>query len=360
MLDAVRDLVSIESPTADLPSIRRVVEHTEAWLAARLGTAPEVVVRDGRPHLRWNPGGDVVLVGHLDTVWPLGTLARWPFSVSEGRATGPGVFDMKAGVVIAAEAVASLADPSRVTLLLNTDEETGSGTSRGLVEETARGCRAALVCEPAHDGAVKTGRKGVGMYGVTVTGRAAHAGLDPENGVNATVELAHQVLAVAALNDPANGTTVTPTVASSGTVGNTVPPSASLYVDVRATSAAALDAVDARLRALAPVLPGAVVTLTGGVNRPPLEPRMSRDLYALAVEAAREAGIDDLRDCTVGGGSDGNFTAGIGVPTLDGLGAVGAGAHSEGEWADVAELPRRAALLAALLRRLTQGVDITK
>jgi glutamate carboxypeptidase len=354
MLDAVADLVSIESPTADLPSIRRVVEHTEAWLAARLGSAPRVVVREGRPHLLWNGDDpDVVIVGHLDTVWPLGTLDRWPFRATDGRATGPGVFDMKAGVVIAAEAVASLADPGRVALLLTTDEETGSPTSRALVEETARGCRAALVCEPPQDGAVKTARKGVGMYTVAVTGRAAHAGLEPENGVNATVELAHQVLAVTALNDPASGTTVTPTVAASGTVGSTVPPEASVYVDVRATSATALEEVDRALRRLAPVLPGAKVELRGGINRPPLERAMASGLYDLAVAAAAAAGVAGLRECAVGGGSDGNFIAGIGVPTLDGLGAVGGGAHAEGEWVDVAELPRRAAMLAALLRRLT-------
>ena len=352
MLDAVADLVSLESPTADLPSIRRIVEHAEAWLRGRLGTAPEVVTGDGRPHLRWNPGADVVVIGHLDTVWPLGTLARWPFAVDDGRATGPGVFDMKAGVVIAVEAIASLADPGAVTLLLTTDEETGSPTSRALVEETARGARAALVCEPPKDGAVKTARKGVGMYDLTVTGRAAHAGLEPEKGVNATVELAHQALAIAALDDPANGTTVTPTTATSGTVVNTVPPSATLHVDVRATSRHALETVDAALRSLTPVLPGAALTMSGGVNRPPFERAMAEGLYALAREAATEAGIGDLAECMVGGGSDGNFTAGLGVPTLDGLGAVGDGAHAEGEWVDVAALPRRAALLTALLRRL--------
>ena len=353
MLDAVADLVSIESPTANLPAVRRVVEHTEAWLARRLGSAPDVVVVEGRPHLLWNAAGArVLVVGHLDTVWPLGTLGRWPFRVDGGRATGPGVFDMKAGVAIAVEAIASWPDPGGVALLLTTDEETGSPTSRSLVEESARGRRAALVCEPAHEGAVKTGRKGVGMYSVIVTGRAAHAGLDPENGVNATVELAHQVLALAALNDPANGTTVTPTVAAGGTVGNTVPASASLYVDVRATTAAALDGADRAVRSLTPVLRGARVEVTGGVNRPPLERAMAADLYAVARDAAVETGLGELRECAVGGGSDGNFTAGIGVPTLDGLGAVGAGAHSEGEWVDVAELPRRAALLGALLRRL--------
>lgn len=353
MLDAVADLVSIESPTADLPAVRRVVAHTEALLASRLGQAPRVVTVDGRPHLLWNGGAEILVVGHLDTVWPLGTLDRWPFSVDGGRATGPGVFDMKAGVVIAVEAVAALPDPGRVAVLLTTDEETGSPTSRALVEETARGCRAVLVCEPPQDGAVKTARKGVGMYGVTVTGRAAHAGLEPENGVNATVELAHQVLAITALDDPASGTTVTPTVAASGTVVNTVPPSATLHVDVRATSNDALLGVDAALRALAPVLPGAVVHVSGGVNRPPFERSMAAGLYEAAVAAAAEAGIADLRECAVGGGSDGNFTAGIGVPTLDGLGAVGGNAHAEGEWVDVAELPRRAALLTALLRRLS-------
>ena len=356
MLAAVADLVSIESPTADLAAVRRVVGHTEAYVTERLGSAPRVLVTDGRPHLLWGPdGAHVLLLGHLDTVWPLGTIERWPFSVADGRATGPGVFDMKAGVVVAVEAIAALADPGRVALLLTTDEETGSPTSRGLVEDTARGCRAVLVCEPPKDGAVKTARKGVGLYTVAVTGRAAHAGLEPENGVNATVELAHQALAVAALGDPAAGTTVTPTVAASGTVTNTVPAAATLHVDVRATSAAALIAVDRALRALVPVLDGARVEVRGGVNRPPLERHLAAGLYDVARAAAVDAGLGELAECAVGGGSDGNFTAGIGVPTLDGLGAAGGNAHAEGEWVDIAELPRRAALLTALLARLLAG-----
>jgi glutamate carboxypeptidase len=351
MLADVAALVEVESPSADLAAVRRVVEAAEALVARRLGSAPRVVLRQDRPHLLWGDGSARVLVlGHLDTVWPLGTLARWPFAVTDGRASGPGAFDMKAGVVVALEAMAAAGDG--VALLLTTDEEVGSPTSRALVEETARGKAAVLVCEPPQGLAVKTSRKGVGMYDVHVTGRAAHAGLEPENGVNATVELAYQALAIADLNDAANGTTVTPTLARSGSVGNTVPAEASLYVDVRGLTAEALERVDAALRGLVPVLPDARVEVTGGINRPPLERSMALGVYDLARAAAVDAGLGDLDEVGVGGASDGNFTAGIGVPTLDGLGAVGGNAHAEGEWVDVAELPRRAALLAALLRRL--------
>ncbi len=353
ILADVAALVAVESPSADLAAARRVVEAAEALVAERLGGAPVVVVAEGRPHLSWGArDADVLVLGHLDTVWPLGTLDRWPFAVSEGRATGPGVFDMKGGVAIALAAVAACADRARVALLLTTDEEIGSPTSRGLIEASALGRRAVLVGEPPQGLAVKTERKGVGMYTLRVTGRAAHAGLEPENGVNATVELAYQALAIAGLADPPNGTTVTPTVASSGTVGNVVPAAASLYVDVRGTTATALDRVDAALRGLTPVLPGAVLAVEGGVNRPPLEKAMAAGLYEHAVAAAAAAGLGELAQVSVGGASDGNFTASVGVPTLDGLGAVGGGAHAEGEWIDVAELPRRAALLAALLDRL--------
>ena len=264
---------------------------------------------------------------------------------------GPGCFDMKAGLVLALHALAELGVPGGVTLLVTGDEELGSPTSRALIEAEAAGCRAALVLEASADGgALKTARKGVSLYQVRAVGRAAHAGLEPERGVNATVELAHQVLAVAGLADAALGTTVTPTALSSGTVSNTVPASGAFAVDVRMWDAAEQARVHAAMSSLLPVVPDAVLQVSGGPNRPPLR----RVVVATAVRArARRwppsSGCRRSTSAAVGGASDGNFTAGVGTPTLDGLGAVGGGAHADHEHVLVDALPGRAALLAALI-----------
>lgn len=277
---------------------------------------------------------------------------------------GPGCFDMKAGVVMAMHAVAALADRDGVTLLVTGDEEVGSPSSRRLIEDEAAGCTAALVLEAAADGgAVKTERKGVSLYEVRAHGRAAHAGLEPERGVNATVELAYQVLAVTMLADPERGTTVTPTLLSSGTTTNTVPATGGFAVDVRVPDAAEQLRIDDAMHALAPVLTGARVEVTGGPNRPPLDAKASAELFAHAATLAAELGLAPLSRASVGGGSDGNFTAGIGTPTLDGLGAVGGGAHAEDEHVLVDALPERTALLAALIGELLTGArrsDSTK
>jgi glutamate carboxypeptidase len=295
----------------------------------------------------------VLVVGHHDTVFPLGTLAVRPFAVADGRITGPGVFDMKGGIVTAIHAVASLADRDGVELLFTCDEEVGSLTSRPLIEERAIACGRVLVLEPAADGgAVKIGRKGVGMYDVGITGRAAHAGLEPEKGINALVEAAHQVLAIIALARPEQGTTVTPTVASAGTAENVVPASASIKVDVRVTSLDEAERVDKEIGALTPVDQRATMSVSGGVNRPPMPTTASAELFDVAAQAALDVGIGPIGGVSVGGGSDGNFTAALGIPTLDGLGVRGGGAHADHEWVDVASLPERAALLAALLGRL--------
>src|SRR6476619_3902034 len=238
MVDALRALVETESPTADPDACRACVGVADELAAELLGSRGETLEVDGRVHLRWRFGGAtrVLLIGHLDTVWPVGTLARWPFEVRGGRATGPGVFDMKAGVVqllFALAALAALDSIDGVAVLLTTDEETGSPTARPLIEETASGLQAALVLEPSAGGALKTERKGVALYTITVRGRAAHSGLDPEKGANAAVELAHQVLAATALARPDLGTTVTPTLVTAGTAVNTVPAEASARVDVR-------------------------------------------------------------------------------------------------------------------------------
>lgn len=292
----------------------------------------------------------MLVLAHHDTVWPVGTLRTHPFDISDGVLRGPGSFDMKTGLAMALHALSSLDDRAGVTLLVTGDEELGSPSSRSLIEDEARGADAALVLEAAaDDGALKVERKGTSDYRVLVRGRAAHAGLEPEKGVNASVELAHQVLAVAALGDPALGTTVTPTVAESGTTRNTVPAEASFTVDVRARTVAEQRRVDGALRALTTVLPGAALEIEGGINRPPLEPALSADLFARAVRLAAAAGLPTFTGVAVGGASDGNFTAGVGTPTLDGLGAVGGGAHADHEHVLVGRIADRTTLLRALL-----------
>lgn len=357
MLAALGALVSCESPSTDSDATRRCGSLAAELVADRLGGAPELIVLGGRTHLRWTWGTPKVLVlGHLDTVWPTGTLARWPYEVTGDVITGPGVFDMKAGVVQAIAALSSLGDLEGVSMLLTVDEELGSPTSADLVVDSARGCVATLVCEPSAAGALKTARKGIALYELAVTGRAAHAGLEPEKGVNAGVALAHAILGIAALGDVSRGTTVTPTLASAGTTTNTVPARAQVSVDARAAVPEELPRVDAALRRLAEdvvaAVPGAGVELSGGVNRPPLDEASSSDLFALAQKVAAGLGMPALQGIAVGGGSDGNFTAGAGIPTLDGLGAVGDGAHAEGEHVLLSHLEPRARLLAGLLEEL--------
>ncbi|MEW1722921.1 M20 family metallopeptidase [Streptomyces sp. NPDC093109] len=359
LLAGIERLVTCESPSSDLAAVARSADVVAELGAARLGAAPERIVLDGVTHLRWRfgPGPTrVLLLGHHDTVWPIGSLTTHPFGLIDGVLRGPGCFDMKAGLVMAMHAAAALPDPSGVTLLITGDEEVGSPTSRELIETEASGCAAALVLEASADGgALKTERKGVSRYEVHVQGRAAHAGLEPWRGVNAGVELAHQVLAVQALADPAQHTTVVPTAMSAGTTSNTVPARGRLDVDVRVRSVTEQERLDTAVRALRPVLPGAGLEITGGPNRPPLEARASGDLFDRAARLAARLGLAPLTGTAVGGASDGNFTAGIGTPTLDGLGAVGGGAHSADEHVLVDELPRRTALLAALLADLLAG-----
>lgn len=355
ILDTVRRLVECESPSADHAAVARSADLVAHLGTDLLGTPPERIDVDGVAHLRWRFGSAtrVLLLAHHDTVWPLRTLERLPCAVRNGILTGPGCFDMKTGLAMALHAIAALDDRDGVTLLVTGDEEVGSPRSRALIEETSTGARAALVLEASADGgALKGARKGVSLYEVSVTGRAAHAGLEPEKGVNATVELAHLTLAAVALGDDAVGTSVTPTLASSGTTTNTVPAGARLWIDVRARTAAELARVDAALRAHTPVTPGASIAIDGGINRPPLESRMSAALCALTVRLAESSGLP-VPDCVaVGGASDGNFTAGIGVPTLDGLGAVGGGAHAEDEHVVVAEIAPRVRLLTELVAEI--------
>jgi glutamate carboxypeptidase len=353
--EALRALVEAESASDDIAATDRCADVAAELGSAALGRPPRRVEAGGRRHLLWRDGPVQLLVlGHLDTVWPLGTLDRWPLTVEGERASGPGVFDMKAGVVQVFAALAGLDAPG-VAVLLTTDEEIGSPTSRALIEETARGARAALVAEPSAAGALKRERKGIGLYRLEVHGRAAHAGLDPEKGVNALLEAARLALALAGLADPAAGTTVTPSRLRAGTTVNTVPDRATMEVDVRVPTRQEGERVDGALRALRPQTPGARLEVSGGLNRPQLAAESSRDLVELATRLAADAGIDLPPAVAVGGGSDGNFTAGIGVPTLDGLGAVGDNAHAEGEWVHLPSMAPRARLLRALVEHLLAG-----
>jgi glutamate carboxypeptidase len=363
MVSMLEALVSSESPSDDAAMVAATVRLVAELGERLLGLPPERLSGSGSPALRWDlpavrcEAGPVVLLAHLDTVWPAGTLDRWPFSVKGDHATGPGAFDMKAGLVQAFFALAALTRGDLphppVVLLVTADEEVGSPDGRQVVEATARGANAVLVLEASADGALKVARKGVGNYRLHVTGRAAHAGLEPEKGVNALIAAAHLVLALDGIADAGAGTTVTPTLATAGSAQNTVPATASLAIDVRAATVAEQERVDRALRDLRSST-GATLRVEGGINRPPLEEHAASGLFGLAQRAASRCGLPPLSRARVGGGSDGNFTAALGVPTLDGLGAVGAGAHAEGEYVLTTAMPQRAALLAALIVELSR------
>ena len=361
MLIDIGTLVTCESPSSDLQAVKASADAVALVGTALLGAEPERIIVDGCTHLRWRLGEGprrVLLLGHHDTVWPLGSLKTHPWSVEDGVIRGPGTFDMKIGIVMALYAAAQVDRAAPITVLITGDEETGSATSRALIEQSSRDVTAVLVLEASADGgALKTARKGISDYQVAVSGRASHAGLEPEAGINAALELAHQVIRIAAIGSTELGTTVVPTVVSGGTTTNTVPASALVAVDSRAWSKEEQQRVDREIRALRPVLPGARLVVTGGPNRPPLEPDLSAELFAIAAQVADEAGLGRLSGAHVGGGSDGNLTAGLGIPTLDGLGAVGGGAHADHEHALLKEIPARTALLTLLLNRLTLPVS---
>lgn len=356
MLADIQRVVSLETPSSDHAAVKRGAEDFAQLLRERLGQAPELVDASGVTHVRLRFGAGeptVVLVNHQDTVWPHGTVERIPFSNTDGVLRGPGVFDMLTGAVMSVHATAILqelgVDLTGLSILVTGDEEVGSTTSAPLIVDEARGARAAFVLEAAKDGAFKLERKGTSIYTVKVHGRAAHAGLEPEKGINAGLELARLMLTIATFGDAQAGTTVTPTVFSGGTTTNTVPATAQVDVDVRAKTREEQERVDGLMRGLTPSLEGTQIELVGGINRPPLERSMTQSLYDRAVELATQLGVEVPDGVAVGGGSDGNFTAGAGVPTLDGMGAVGDGAHAEHEHALVDYIAPRTALLAALI-----------
>jgi glutamate carboxypeptidase len=363
MVRLLEKFVRCESPSFNKGAVDRFGQVVEAeW---RKRGAQICVLRQANRgnHIRaevWlgkgRAAGQLMALGHLDTVYPLGTLATMPFRVAGGRAWGPGAFDMKAGIVqtlFAADALrgAKISLRKRLVFLWNSDEEIGSGSSRKAIEAEARQSDAVFVLEPAFglDGRLKTARKGVGTAELIVTGRSAHAGIDPERGVNAVHELALQIARLMKTNDPRRGITVQATVIDGGTVSNVVPDRARAEVDVRYARLADAAPLDRKLHALRPILRGARIEIRGGINRPPLERTAQvAALFSHAKSLARELGLS-LGEASTGGGSDGNFTAALGVPTLDGLGPVGDGAHSPREHVLIRSLPERAALLASLL-----------
>ncbi|MFF3767424.1 M20 family metallopeptidase [Streptomyces sp. NPDC001922] len=355
MIEDLRTLVEVESPSRDLDALRASAEAVAAVIESRLGGRAVLVESEAGPHVHWSAGGDptVLILGHHDTVFPLGTLERRPFTVRDGRATGPGVFDMLGGLVQGVHGLATLEDRSGVEILVTADEEVGSRSSRALIEERALACGAVLVLEGAADGGpLKTGRKGCGTFQVSITGRASHAGLEPAAGVNALVEAAHQVLDIAALGRPDIGTTVTPTVASAGTLDNVVPAEATVIVDVRVETADERERIEAAFAALAPHLDDARIVVQGAIGRPPMPESASAGLFAVA-----ERLLPGIEGTAVGGGSDGNFTAALGVPTLDGLGAVGGGAHADHEYLLIDAMAERAGLVAALVNAVRNGTQ---
>lgn len=353
LLEDLKALVECESPSNDRAAMERCATLLAECALEHGLTVSRLEDSDAKPvPLIGGQAPRVLLLGHLDTVHPVGTLAECPFRLEQGRAYGPGVLDMKAGLVQALYAL-GLAGVQDAALLVTSDEEIGSPTGRAVIERYAAGAQAVLVLEASRAGALKIARKGVSNYLLTFHGRASHAGLDPQAGANTTMACARAVLAAAQLADPAAGTTVTPTMASSGSSANTVPDLARLAIDVRARDVEEQRRVDVALRAVGELEPGVRMEVSGGPNRPPLPESISRDLFVLARSACTRLGLRPPEGVSVGGGSDGNLTAALGVPTLDGLGAVGDGPHTRDEYVDVDQIAPRTALVAALLQDLT-------
>ena len=350
MLQALEALVRCESPSDDLNACKKVISLANEIATKELGKPAEILEVNGRPVFWWgdkNP--KVILLAHLDTVWPIGSFNPiWQIDGDVLR--GPGTFDMKVGFIQALYALKNI--EGSVALIATTDEEIGSQTTRELIKEVSKGATAVLVLEASLDGKVKTGRKGTAMYVVKAIGLAAHAGLDPEKGINATVEIAAQILKLKALENPEHGTTVVPTLLKGGTTSNTVPAEATIEIDARSFNQKDLERVDQAIKSLTAETPGAKIEVIGGLNRPVLEPTACKELYEIAELVAKEIGIAPLGSAQVGGASDGNFAAAAGARVLDGLGAVGGGAHAANEWASISAMEERTTFLNAFIKEL--------
>jgi glutamate carboxypeptidase len=363
MVQLIQQMVEIESPSDNKAAVDNLGRFLAQEFQREGGKVKVYEAADYGNHLqiefpRGSAGKPLMLLGHFDTVWPLGTLARMPFRVEGGRVFGPGVLDMKTGIAMMIFALRALrevqASHRSVTILLDTDEEVGSDSSRPIIEGIARECEAVLVLEPGQgsQGFLKTSRKGVGNFTIHVHGRASHAGVDFEKGQSAIVELSRQILNVIQFTDLSRGITVNPGVVHGGTRSNVVAAEAWAEVDIRVARMADTEELEQKFAGLRPVNPACKLEVTGGLNRPPMErtPGTVR-LFRLAQELARELGTE-LGESSTGGGSDGNFTSALGIPTLDGLGAVGEGAHASNESIVLEELPRRTAILAGLIERI--------
>lgn len=362
MLAIIEQLVTRETPSSD----KARLDAFAAFLGQRLqatGAVVEILPNPERgDHVRARFGPNTgekpaLILCHYDTVWAVGSLATHPYRIEAGKAYGPGIFDMQSSLMLCEEAARAVQDlsidlPRPVTILITSDEEVGSLTSRTLIEEEARRSAYVLVMEsPLPGGVLKTSRKGVGVFTLEITGRAAHAGVEPERGISAIQELAYQILALHALTDMAKGTTVNVGVVQGGTVSNVVAPNALAKIDVRSWTQGEADRLSKAITGLAPVVPGAALRVTGGWNRPPLERSVTAELFGKAQAIGKSLGLQ-LAEGGTGGGSDGNFTGALGIPTLDGLGVPGHGAHADHEHIEIDQIAGRAALLTALLAEL--------
>lgn len=350
-LTDLKRLVECESPTEDLVACNQVVDLAVEITNSLLKVKAEKVMENGRPVYWWgSKSPKIVLLCHVDTVWPKGSFTP-TWQVNDDVATGPGVFDMKAGFIQALYSLVGIEHlENKVALVATTDEETGSATSKDLIARLAKAADAVLVFEASLDGKVKTGRKGTAMYQIKVTGLASHAGLEPEKGINATTEIAKLVLQIASLENQKFGTTAVPTVLHSGTTTNTVPAFATLDVDVRSFTKSELERIDNAIRTLKSDV--AKVEVTGGINRPPLEESSTSELHAKFEKVAASLGFPEIGKASVGGASDGNLAAAAGAKVLDGLGAVGHGAHAPTEFINVSYLEPRIKLTNAFIVEL--------
>jgi glutamate carboxypeptidase len=350
-LTDLKRLVECESPTEDLVACNQVVDLAIEITNSLLKVKAEKVMENGRPVYWWgSKSPKIILLCHIDTVWPKGSFTP-TWQVNGDVATGPGVFDMKAGFIQALYSLVGIEHlENQIALVATTDEETGSATSKDLIARLAKAADAVLVFEASLDGKVKTGRKGTAMYQIKVTGLASHAGLEPEKGINATTEIAKLVLQIASLENQKFGTTAVPTVLHSGTTTNTVPAFATLDVDVRSFTKSELERIDNAIRTLKSDV--AKVEVTGGINRPPLEESSTSELHAKFEKVAAALGFPEIGKASVGGASDGNLAAAAGAKVLDGLGAVGHGAHAPTEFINVSYLEPRIKLTNAFIVEL--------
>ena len=361
-LQFLEQMVTLESPSLDKPLVDRFARFAGSKFEEIGGKVDYVAADRFGDHLRVRFTGKstdrILLLGHTDTVWPAGEIQKRPFRIDGGRALGPGVFDMKAGILLMWMAAGALRKirggfNKSVTILLTSDEEIGSNSSRALIESEAGQCQAVFVLEPSlPGGALKTARKGVGRFTVKAIGKAAHAGIDPSKGVNAIEEISRQIIKLQKMTGMGRGTTVTVGVVRGGTRSNVVPAEAAAEVDVRITSMEEAVRIANAINDLTPELPGANLEIRGSINRPPMERTAeTARLFENAQKIAARMGID-LKEGSTGGASDGNLTSAQGIPTLDGLGAIGDGAHAVDEWVDAESLPQRAALIAGLIEEV--------